>query len=68
MSCDKPPAGWICSRKEGHEGPCAVRPAVGLPNLRASSESAFYMCCATIICVLILAVMTYNIVSLLVKT
>ncbi|MDR6389162.1 hypothetical protein [Paraburkholderia phenoliruptrix] len=22
--CDKPPAGWTCSRTKGHEGPCAA--------------------------------------------
>jgi hypothetical protein len=24
--CDVPPAGWECSRKRGHEGPCAAVP------------------------------------------
>lgn len=24
--CDKPPAGWRCSREPGHEGPCAAWP------------------------------------------
>lgn len=22
--CDKPPEGWICSRENGHKGPCAA--------------------------------------------
>ncbi|MPS99503.1 MAG: DUF551 domain-containing protein [Pseudomonas sp.] len=26
-SCDKPPAGWTCSRAPGHDGPCAAAPA-----------------------------------------
>ncbi|SDZ53693.1 MULTISPECIES: DUF551 domain-containing protein [Delftia] len=26
-SCDKPPAGWNCSRTPGHDGPCAAAPA-----------------------------------------
>ena len=26
-SCDKPPAGWNCSRAPGHDGPCAAAPA-----------------------------------------
>ena len=25
MSCHTPPRGWACSRREGHEGPCAAR-------------------------------------------
>jgi len=25
--CHIPPKGWWCSREEGHEGPCAARPA-----------------------------------------
>ncbi len=24
--CTRPPAGWWCSRTEGHDGPCAARP------------------------------------------
>ena len=27
--CDKPPAGWWCSRERGHNGPCAARPTTG---------------------------------------
>ncbi len=23
-ACTRPPAGWTCTRDEGHEGPCAV--------------------------------------------
>ena len=58
MSCNKPPnKDWICSRQEGHDGPCAVRP-------RTNPKSTFYVCWTIIICVLILAVMTYNIASL----
>jgi hypothetical protein len=29
-SCDKPPAGWTCSRAQGHDGPCAAAPAATL--------------------------------------
>ena len=25
IACKRPPAGWWCSRGEGHEGPCAAR-------------------------------------------
>lgn len=25
--CKVPPAGWLCTREEGHEGPCAAWPA-----------------------------------------
>lgn len=25
-TCDRPPAGWSCSREPGHEGPCAALP------------------------------------------
>lgn len=33
-SCDRPPAGWTCSRASGHDGPCAAAPAapVGWTN------------------------------------
>lgn len=24
--CDRPPAGWRCTREPGHEGPCAAMP------------------------------------------
>lgn len=24
--CELPPAGWVCSRMRGHDGPCAARP------------------------------------------
>ena len=24
--CNRPPDGWWCSRKPGHDGPCAARP------------------------------------------
>lgn len=24
--CTVPPAGWLCTREPGHEGPCAARP------------------------------------------
>jgi hypothetical protein len=26
-ACDAPPAGWRCTRAQGHEGPCAATPA-----------------------------------------
>ncbi len=25
-TCDRPPAGWSCSRARGHDGPCAAWP------------------------------------------
>ena len=27
--CDRPPAGWRCSRERGHDGPCPATPAPG---------------------------------------
>jgi len=27
--CQKPPAGWRCTRERGHDGPCAAVPIVG---------------------------------------
>lgn len=26
--CTVPPAGWVCTRDAGHEGPCAAVPSV----------------------------------------
>jgi hypothetical protein len=26
LSCDLPPVGWFCSRRGGHDGPCAAHP------------------------------------------
>jgi hypothetical protein len=26
LTCDVPPAGWYCTRRPGHEGPCAAVP------------------------------------------
>lgn len=26
-ACTKAPEGWVCSRKAGHDGPCAASPA-----------------------------------------
>jgi hypothetical protein len=28
-ACDEPPAGWLCTRVKGHEGPCAAIPDAG---------------------------------------
>lgn len=25
-NCDRPPAGWYCTRESGHDGPCAAWP------------------------------------------
>ena len=38
-TCDKPPAGWTCSRTPGHDGPCAAAPAVDAPE--AERDAAF---------------------------
>ena len=24
-NCKRPPVGWVCSREDGHSGPCAAR-------------------------------------------
>lgn len=37
MNCTRPPAGWWCSREEGHEGPCPTRPT-GVMNDHMSIE------------------------------
>lgn len=26
QGCEIPPAGWLCTREKGHEGPCAAHP------------------------------------------
>lgn len=31
-SCDRPPAGWYCTRGKGHEGPCAARKIPPMPR------------------------------------
>lgn len=32
IACDKPPAGWTCSRDKGHDGPCAASQTIaGFP-------------------------------------
>jgi hypothetical protein len=38
IACAVPPAGWHCSRKAGHSGPCAARPAA--PEAPASAPAA----------------------------
>jgi hypothetical protein len=37
--CTRPPAGWTCSRPEGHDGPCAALPAA-VPTARELLSSA----------------------------
>ena len=38
-ACDKPPAGWTCSRAPGHDGPCAAAPAApAAPAVDARGE------------------------------
>lgn len=36
-TCNRPPAGWYCTRDFGHAGPCAAVPSVwvGLPPLES---------------------------------
>ena len=36
--CERPPAGWQCTRDPGHDGPCAAVPSIVERLLRASSE------------------------------
>lgn len=31
-NCELPPRGWECSRRPGHEGPCAAIPVVNVDN------------------------------------
>jgi hypothetical protein len=38
IACAVPPAGWHCSRKAGHSGPCAAHPAA--PEAPASAPTA----------------------------
>lgn len=40
-SCDKPPAGWTCSRASGHDGPCAAAPAAPAVDAQAERDTAF---------------------------
>lgn len=30
-ACERPPFGWCCTRRPGHEGPCAARPSGIIP-------------------------------------
>ncbi|MFC4922970.1 hypothetical protein [Delftia deserti] len=43
-ACDKPPAGWTCSRAPGHDGPCAAAPAAPAVDAKAHDwrENASY--------------------------
>ena len=34
IGCRMPPEGWSCSRKAGHEGPCAAIPQIGRASCR----------------------------------
>lgn len=36
--CDKPPAGWTCSRTKGHEGPCAA--SLAAPSVEQDERGA----------------------------
>lgn len=38
-ACKVPPAGWVCSREAGHEGPCAARPESTLILHAADAEA-----------------------------
>ena len=37
-SCDKTPAGWTCSRAQGHDGPCAAAPAAPAVDARDTAR------------------------------
>lgn len=39
-SCEKPPAGWRCSRTPGHDGPCAATPASGGEQQEGDAKDA----------------------------
>lgn len=43
-SCDRPPAGWTCTRAPGHDGPCAAAPAAPAVDAKAHDwrENASY--------------------------
>lgn len=36
--CNRPPAGWACSRAPGHEGPCAATPAPAAATAPSEGE------------------------------
>lgn len=38
--CDRPPEGWECTRKSGHEGPCAAIPILSTVE---SLDNEFYV-------------------------
>ena len=40
-ACDKPPAGWTCSRAPGHDGPCAAAPAAPAVDALGERDAAF---------------------------
>lgn len=43
--CDLPPAGWHCTRKPGHDGPCAAWPELGKPVITDDELAAFNRFC-----------------------
>lgn len=40
MSCKVPPPGWLCTREEGHEGPCAAISEKPATNIHLSQAFA----------------------------
>ncbi|MGG4053527.1 hypothetical protein ABEW79_17950 [Delftia tsuruhatensis] len=40
-SCDRPPAGWTCTRAPGHDGPCAAAPAAPAVDAQGERDAAF---------------------------
>lgn len=37
LRCELPPQGWQCSRRRGHDGPCAARPVPDAPSVEPAS-------------------------------
>ena len=38
--CERPPAGWYCSREPGHDGPCAATPLAAATQPAVAGEGA----------------------------
>lgn len=64
FKCDKPPEGWLCSRESGHDGPCAVRPKIKLPNLEVDTNKWFYICSASVAVACVIGLTVYNVFAL----
>jgi multisubunit Na+/H+ antiporter MnhB subunit len=62
--CEKPPAGWLCTREAGHDGPCAavreVEQGFELEEEGISFRRAFEIAFVIAVGLLASAVATFN--------